>query len=65
MNHDTIIRHLSYYADLMIKDLREPHARSYLRGCIPIWRTHYGEDVAKQMGEIIKSKFKGRASQDA
>lgn len=65
MNHDAIIRHLTYYADLMIKDLREDHARSYLRGCIPVWRESYGEDVAAQMGRIIAQRFRERASHAA
>lgn len=57
MNHSDLIRHLTYYADLMIKDLREPHARRYLRGCIPVWREAYGDDVSKQMGQIILEKL--------
>lgn len=65
MNHDTLIRHLTYYADLMIKDLREPHARSYLRGCITIWREHYGEDLAREMGLIIAMRFKDCANDAA
>lgn len=57
MNHETIIRHLTAYAETMIRDLKPDHARSYLRGCIPIWREHYGDDVARQMGQIIKLKL--------
>jgi hypothetical protein len=57
MNHDALIRHLTHYADLMIKDLLEQHARSYLRGCIPVWREHYGTDVAREMGQLIKVKL--------
>lgn len=57
MNHSTLIRHLTYYADLMIKDLPEKDARSYLRGCIPVWKEHYGDDVAREMGQIIRQRF--------
>lgn len=57
MNHDTLIRHLTYYADLILKDLRRDHARSYLRGCIPVWRESYGADVAREMGQIIRLRF--------
>lgn len=57
MDHSTLIRHLSDYASTMIKDLKPDHARRYLRSCIPFWREHYGEDVARQMGLIIKQKF--------
>lgn len=62
MNHDTLIRYLSEYAETMIKDLKTEHARSYLRGCIPYWRDVYGPDVAKQMGRIIADKFEKRAN---
>ena len=62
MNHESLIRHLSDYAETMIKDLPEHLARSYLRGCIPYWRNVYGQDVSKQMALIIAEKFKRRAS---
>ncbi len=66
MNHDTLIRHLSDYATTMLKDLGTEHGRRYLRGCIPVWRDAYGEDVARQMGQIIKAKLEQRrAHQDA
>ena len=64
MNHDTLIRHLTYYADLMIKDLREPHARRYLRGCIPVWREAYGADVSREMGEIIRQRFESNSKKN-
>ncbi len=64
MNHDTLIRHLTYYADLMIKDLREPHARRYLRGCIPVWRDAYGTDVSREMGEIIRQRFESNSKKN-
>lgn len=57
MNHEVIIRHLTYYSELMIKDFGAPHARIYLRGCIPIWREAYGADIATHMGQIIKQKL--------
>lgn len=62
MNHDAIIRHLSDYAETMIKDLKPDHARSYLRSCIPVWREAYGQDVANQIGRIIADKFARRAN---
>lgn len=57
MNHDTLIRHLTYYAELMLKDLRQDHARRYLRGCIKVWREAYGADVADQMAAIIRKRL--------
>lgn len=57
MNRDELIRHLNYYADLMIRDFGLPHARNYLRGCIPIWRDAYGTDIASHMGKLIKQKL--------
>lgn len=57
MNHDDLIRHLSYYSDQMIRDFGRDHGRRYLRGCIPVWRDAYGNDLAVQMGLIIKQKL--------
>lgn len=65
MNHDALIRHLTYYADLMIKDLRDQHARRYLRSCIPVWRDAYGDDVAAQMAAVIGKRFMDRANDAA
>lgn len=65
MNHDALIRHLTYYADLMIKDLRDQHARSYLRGCILVWRNAYGDDVAAQMSAVISKRLFDRANHAA
>lgn len=57
MNHDTLIRHLTSYSETMIKDLKPDHARSYLRGCIQVWREAYGADVADQMTAIIRKRL--------
>lgn len=57
MNHETIIRHLTYYSDMMIKDFGPVGGRRYLRGCIPIWREAYGIDVANHMAMIIKQRL--------
>lgn len=57
MNHDDLIRHLTYYSELMIRDLGKDYGRRYLRGCIPVWREAYGDDLAGHMGKIIKQKL--------
>lgn len=54
MNHETIIRHLSYYANLMIKDLGAKSARGYLSQCITLWHECYGEAVATEMRMTIE-----------
>lgn len=64
MNHDTLIRHLSDYAETMIKDLKPDHARSYLRGCIPVWRDAYGTDVSREIGEIIRQRFESNSKKN-
>lgn len=63
MNHDDLVRHLSSYSDLMIRDFKIDHARRYLRGCIKVWRDAYGEDIAVHMGKIIKQKFDAKGQQ--
>lgn len=61
MNHDDLVRHLSYYSDLMLRDLGRDYGRRYLRRCIPVWREHYGKDVADHMGRLIRQKLDGQA----
>lgn len=57
MNHEAIIRHLTYYSDMMIKDFGLVGGRRYLRGCIPIWCEAYGADISAHMAQLIKQKL--------
>lgn len=61
MNHDDLIRHLTYYSELMIRDFGRDHGRRYLRRCIPVWNEHYGKDVGSHMAKIIKQKLDGNS----
>lgn len=49
-----IEEHLKDYARTMIKDLGKSHGRSYLLGCIPIWKKEYGDAVTKKVVAEIK-----------
>lgn len=53
----TIIGHLSRFAESQIRDLGKRGARSYLRRCIAHWREHYGDDLAADMERRIRAMF--------
>ncbi len=57
MNHDDLIRHLTYFAELTIKDIGYTYGRQYLLGCIRVWREAYGDGVSGHMARIIRDKL--------